>query len=408
MNNTQLCYTNGKKYRPAYGHGFTADIQPSASPALLDRYKNQTWPQFWNILYKELENRGYERSSITLYRQVLRKLRDFGITNPGMVNAARAKDYIIKLTETSASWSWVGTNISVLRNTFDKLGGRTITSGLSTPKRPKALPTILSSDEVEKILESAPSIRDQLLLGLMYGCGLKVGEVCRLRWQDVDLPGNMLNVRHGENGLPPKKHRKLSIPQGLVAVLARGVSECPPDGYIFQGRKKDTHLSIRMAELILRKAVRKTEIPKVISCMTLRHTYAVHQLENHINIREIQEQLGHKSVETTLPYQRCILPKLDKTPLGLVRELMRKKSDPDRTESGLVSTGLPHQAKAHRAGWTLRKPRQAKTSPLSIPKTSSLEGLQLPFVEDNTLSLKKRSWEFYQTLKIRLRERFLT
>ncbi|MFC1498879.1 tyrosine-type recombinase/integrase [Verrucomicrobiota bacterium] len=393
----QLYYTNGMKYRPAYGQDFgetgsgldfTREArkvngltpgEPGSAVALnLDR--NTTWRQFWNVLHKELINRGYDKSTLTVYRQVLRKLRDFGITQPAMITAAKVKDYISNLAESSASWSWVGTNISVLRNTFDKLGGLSVTSRLSTPKRPHYLPTILSPCEIDKILEAAATIRDQLLLGLMYGCGLKVGETCRLRWREIDLKGNVLNIEG-------RRARKLPLPPGLIPVLTRGVAECSPDSYIFQGRKRDTHLSTRMAELILRKAVRKTEIPKVISCMTLRHTYAVHQLENNRNVREVQELLGHKSIETTLLYQRCMLPKLDKTPLGMVRELMGNKPN--------------QQTKPN-------KESRKNISPLLIPKTSSLEGLQLPFIDDSTMSLKERSREFYQTIKIRLRERFLT
>ncbi|MFC1499157.1 tyrosine-type recombinase/integrase [Verrucomicrobiota bacterium] len=375
-------YINGKRYRPAYGQGFEGNIQVTGSAVALNLDWDTTWTQFWNLLQKELSNRGYRKSSILLYRQILRKLRDFGIRRPAKINSSVIKAYIMNLNSGTASWSWIGTNISVLRNTFDKLGGLSVTSRLSTPKRPQHLPTILSHDEVNMILEAAPTIRDQLLLGLMYGCGLKTGEACALRWRNINLKDNVLNIEGC-------RARKLPLPPGLIPVLARGTSECSSDSYIFQGRKRDTHLSVRMTELILRKAVRKTEIPKIISCMTLRHSYAVHQLENNISIRQLQELLGHKSVETTMLYKRCMLPKLEKSPLGMVREIMAKQQNLS------VQKQKPY-----------REPAK-KIRPESIPKTSSLEGLQLPFVEEKTFSIRDRSREFYQTIKIKLRERFL-
>ncbi len=77
-------------------------------------------------------------------------------------------------------------NIPVLRSVFDKLGGLSIACHFVTPKRPLPLPEILSSNEVRRVLAAAPSTRNQLLLGLLYGCGLKVSEACRLKWADVD------------------------------------------------------------------------------------------------------------------------------------------------------------------------------------------------------------------------------
>lgn len=380
MNASPLYYTNGKKYRPAHGYAFTGQADLLESPCLLAGLTNVSWEQFWYRLQKELKNRGYNKSSILLYRQVLRKLRESGVETPCKVTRARIKNYITEMSY--SSWSWIGTNISVLRNAFDKLGGLEATTGLKTPKRGWRLPVILSQGEIDEILEAAPTVRDQLLLGLMYGCGLKVSEVCSLRWENVDLDHKVLKVKSSCR----TKHRELPIPIGLMAVLTRGVSECPADNYIFQGRKPETHLSTRMAELILRKALKKVNIPKIISCMTLRHSYAVHQLENKLTIREVQEQLGHKSVETTMRYEKCILPKLTTNPLTIIRGMINN-SEPERQEVKAIESPI---------------------SPLCIPKASSLDGLELPFKNDEADSILTRAMDFYNVIKIKLSEKFLS
>jgi len=73
----------------------------------------------------------------------------------------------------------------VLRTAFDKLGGMTVTRRLRTPKRGERLPVVLNLDEAGRLVQAAESVRDRLLIGLLYGCGLKVGELCRLRWMDM-------------------------------------------------------------------------------------------------------------------------------------------------------------------------------------------------------------------------------
>jgi integrase len=88
------------------------------------------------------------------------------------------------LVDGGASASWVGVHLSAIRTAFDKMCGRQITSGLMSPRRPKRLPVVLSQPEVLRLLEAAPSLRDKLLLDLMYATGLRSSEVAQLKWRD--------------------------------------------------------------------------------------------------------------------------------------------------------------------------------------------------------------------------------
>jgi integrase len=101
-------------------------------------------------------------------------------------------------------------NISVLRTVFDKLAGRDLTRHLTTPKRNFPLPEVLSQEAVRDLLAAATSTRDQLILGLLYGCGLKVGELRTLTWADIDAAVTTLRVRYGRN-----RQRNLEIPPDL-------------------------------------------------------------------------------------------------------------------------------------------------------------------------------------------------
>jgi len=309
----------------------------------------------------------------------MRKFYRFIRTYPAKANEAVAHHYVKELVRQRASWGWIAMNISVLRTVFDKLGGRSITRHLVTPKRPAHLPEILSFDEVRDILEAAPTTRDQLLLGLMYGCGLKVGEVCRLTWADVDTEAGTLRVRFAGG----TRERILDVPAELLPVLALGRSRCPESDYVFQGRITGTHLSIRMAELILRKAAAATSILKTVTCMTLRHSFAVHCLERGDSPRALQEALGHQSIDTTLLYDRCILPRNVVSPLDALRQ----------REAG-PSADSEERADAQPA---------AETKPL-FEQPLAVDGLELPF---RSVTGRDIALEFYRLLETCIRGRFL-
>jgi integrase/recombinase XerD len=263
-----------------------------------------SWPVFWQKASKQLQRRNYSKSTLLFYRQVLRQLSSFSKLNPAQITKEIIMSYFNEQIRKCTSSYWKGMCMSVIRTVFDKIGGLSLTSHFITPKKPQKLPDILSRNEVRQLLESCTTWRDQLLLGLLYGCGLKVGEACTLKWQDIDLANKKLIVTFARG----TSLRELALPRDLLPVLTEGVKKCLPGDYIFQGAFPGKPLSERMAGNILKDTLKKTEIIKIVSCMTLRHTYAVHLLESGVNIRAVQELLGHEQVETTMQYQRSILP----------------------------------------------------------------------------------------------------
>jgi integrase len=339
------------------------------------------WPEFWQRVSFELLRHDYLRNTRAQYRAVLRGFYRYARRQPADTDESLIHRYVASLAEANYSWSWLGMNISILRNVFDKLAGGSIVQRFITPKRPFPLPEILSGDEIRQVLAAAPSTRDQLLLGLLYGCGLKVGELCRLRWQDVDLAAQRLVVHYGHH-----RERRLEIPPDLLPVLGMGTQRCSPRDYIFQGRIERRHLSPRMIELIVRKARHAAGILKPVTAMTLRHAYAVHCIEAGDSIRAVQEALGHRSIETTLLYRRCILPDGVVSPFDRLRQRQRQP-EPSVPES--PSPSEPHSE--------FRVPSSLFTEP------PSLEAIELPF-RDETSGLAAG---FYQMLKTQILGRFL-
>jgi len=210
--------------------------------------------------------------------------------------------------------------------------------GLVRAKRPRRLPTVLTRDEVRRVLSHVSGTR-WLLLSLIYGAGLRQNECLSLRVKDVDLEGRKLLVRDGKGA----KDRVTVLPQSLItpvathidnvknlhmADLAKGFGEAPlphalrskypKAGYLFgwqfvfpstthctdpyTGRTVRYHVHEATVARSIKRATRLAGIEKHVSCHTFRHAFATHLLETGHNIRIVQELLGHKQVETTMIY----------------------------------------------------------------------------------------------------------
>jgi len=371
------CYAGGSPYRPLYsphsGRSRPRDCRRDKVIALSS--PELGWARFWEIISSQLERHAYSNSSRELYRNVLRGFYRKARCAPASVTGELIAAHLNRLVAEHYSWNWIGMNISVLRSVFDKLGGQALATRFMTPKRPMHLPEILSPGEIRQLLAAATTTRDQLLLGLLYGCGLKVGEVRQLTWSAVDAQRGHIRVRHARG----RNDRTLPIPPELLPVLKAGAERCPPADYIFQGRVAGTPLSARMVQLILRKAVNATNILKTVTCMTLRHSFAVHCIEKGDSIRAVQEALGHESVDTTLLYERCILPRDATSPL----DRLRQQTTPPTGEN---------------------EPNPQASDGSLFDKPLSVTECELPFRDTSS---RNPAREFYSLLKTQIIGRFL-
>ena len=338
---------------------------------------NLAWPEFWQQVNDILCSCGYARSTRRQFRHVLRALRQDGLRNPADMTAALAHRFVSALAADDSSWSWIALNISVLRNVFDRICGVAVTEGLVTPKRGFRLPEIISGPEALRLVQAGETIRDQLLLGLLYGCGLTGSEVVRLRWRNVLKQGTQLHIARSTR----YRERTLPVPDPLHPVLQVGIEACNPDDYIFRGRQSDTHLSTRMVEVIVRKARNTAQVHRPVCIMTLRHSYAVHRLEHGANPRQVQEELGLRSIRTMERYQRCIAPKLHQHPITEVRRRMPASASSASFCSEMSTAPATLHSPAPQS--TVYSPQSTLQRPLSALRSIDLSNLQLPFPSQN-------------------------
>lgn len=175
-------------------------------------------------------------------------------------------------------------------------------AGIRAPKAPRKLPQVLDADEAKALVEvptDAPlGLRDRAMLELFYSSGLRLSELCALRWRDLHLEDGLVNVR-GKGG------KERIVPVGSFARRAlqewragsRGADEAP----VFPGRGGGPigprAIQIRMRQLAQRQGLFKRVHPHL-----LRHSFASHVLESSGDLRGVQELLGHADISTTQIY----------------------------------------------------------------------------------------------------------
>lgn len=215
-------------------------------------------------------------------------------------------------------------------------------SGMVWAKRGKKLPVVLWVEEVKALFQHLSGAA-LLIAQLLYGSGLRIMELARLRVLDIDFGGNLLVVRTGKGDKdrstilseavkePLRLHiekvkamhdKDLSAGHGevyLPTALERKYSRAAKEWkwqYVFpsanlsvdprSGKVRRHHVSDKGIQVAIGKAVKKAGIVKHATVHTLRHSFATHLLMKGVNIREIQELLGHKSIETTMIYTHVL------------------------------------------------------------------------------------------------------
>lgn len=181
---------------------------------------------------------------------------------------------------------------------YSKEGSRII---LPSIQRQKALPVVLSQQEVKALLKAPNLLKHRLIISLLYGCGLRNFELCNLQIKDLDFDRQQLHVREGKY----RKDRYLPLCDLLVRGIKKYMEAEAPVDYLFNGKSRTGEyiaLTPRGVQWAVKEARAKSEIKKRVTAHSLRHSYATHLLEMGTDIVTLKELLGHESIQTTLIY----------------------------------------------------------------------------------------------------------
>lgn len=162
---------------------------------------------------------------------------------------------------------------------------------------------ILTKEEVKLIMENEKNNRNRAILMTLYGCGLRVSELCELRWRDLRKDGNQITMTiFGKGG----KTRSLLVPHSVWQMLISLGPDRPLDDPVFTSRQThnngDRTLSRKRVHGIVRQAAQRVGIPGKVSPHWFRHSHASHSLDRGAPLSLVQQTLGHASISTTEKY----------------------------------------------------------------------------------------------------------
>ena len=176
---------------------------------------------------------------------------------------------------------------------------------LPSIKHDKKLPVVLSKEEVWAMLKNAKLLKHKILIGLLYGCGLRCMEVRSVRLPDLDFNRKQLKVVQGKG----KKDRYVPLSEHLIRGLKMYIECEKPQEYLFNGQPIeraggdfDSRYSQRGVQWAVKQVAKAAGVIKDVHTHTLRHSYATHLLEDGMDIMTLKDLLGHQSIETTMEY----------------------------------------------------------------------------------------------------------
>lgn len=252
-------------------------------------------------LAQELIIRGFSRRTIKSYLSHNQKFLDFTHKSAREASSQDIKNYLLYLKSKNYSNTSLNSVISALKFYYQQVLRRKLFFNIIRPKKEKFLPIVLTRVEIIKIINATQNIKHKLLLSLLYGSGLRVSEVVKLKIADVDTSSKSVLVKHGKG----QKDRYTLLSDNSINFLNIYLSKLSSEQkYLFVGANEKKHLSQRSAQKIFEHAVIKAHIKTEASCHSLRHSFATHLLESGVNIRYIQKLLGHSSIKTTEKYTK--------------------------------------------------------------------------------------------------------
>lgn len=194
------------------------------------------------------------------------------------------------------------------------------------PRKEHKLPVVINQKEVLRILESVKNEKHHaiLILILIYSAGLRVGEVVRLKIEDIDSERMLIHIKQGKG----RKDRYTMLSQVALKILRDYTTRYKPETWLFPGGKENKHLTERSVQKVFENALQKARIKKNVSVHSLRHSFATHLLENGTDLRYIQELLGHESSKTTEIYTHVSEKEVRRIQSPLDR-LMQEKNNID-------------------------------------------------------------------------------
>lgn len=256
--------------------------------------------QFRDRYERDLQIRGYSFNTVKQYVYCVRNLVKYFNQPPDELTIEDINNFQLHLTkERKVAWATFNIYVVAMRHFFlTTLKRDWKTAFIPYQKTGRKLPEIFSSAELSALFKSVSNIKHQVILMTIYSAGLRVSEAVHLRVSDIDSRRMVIRINQGKGN----KDRYVPLSQTLLPLLRQYWKIDRPTDWFFQGQNPKKPLTRSTVERVFKKAKKNAGITKKVTVHSLRHSFASHLLENGVDIRTIQQLLGHRSLSSTMIY----------------------------------------------------------------------------------------------------------
>ena len=247
-----------------------------------------------------IELKRYSFRSIKSYKSILLPfLNDFESENIQKLPEESIRNWIHeRLKPRSFPYASVKAYATTIRLFYRELFRRNVRLDFTRQvRKSEKLPVVLSKAEVSDLLDVLTNLKHKTILSTLYSGGLRLGEVLNLKPSDIDSKRMVIRIIQGKGS----KDRELMLSPRLLKLLRAYWIKFKPTNFLFEGRPGNAY-SGRSVQAIMKKALGKARINKQATVHSLRHSFATHLLEDGVDVRFVQELLGHKNLATTQIY----------------------------------------------------------------------------------------------------------
>lgn len=254
----------------------------------------------------ELRIRGFSDHTIKCYILQNRLFLEFIKKDPNTTDEDDIKEYFAHLQKNKQSNKTMALKKAALSFLYKEILNKDILR-FKTPRAERKIPEILTKEEVKSLIQVTKNLKSKLIIKLLYSTGLRVSELTNLRLKDLSIDKKEAWVRKGKGS----KDRFFKLSDLIIKDLEKYISTLKEnEEFLFPG--KNNTLTSRNIQKIVRKAASKTNMQKNVSPHKLRHSFATHLLNQGVDIRMIQELLGHADLSTTQIYTHVSKEQLKK------------------------------------------------------------------------------------------------
>jgi site-specific recombinase XerD len=263
--------------------------------------------QYLEQTKNELRLRNYSPKTIESYLNCLQNYFNFKKINLDKIDENNIKTFLLNKQDKNYAPQTINLYLNAIKFFYRDVLKNYHKINIKFAKRTKKLPIVLSRQEIETIISSIKNLKHKLIIALAYGSGMRVSEVINLKVKDINLNELTIHIKNAKG----KKDRLTIFPEKIKNDLQILIQEKSSDNYVFIS-ERGGKLSERTLQKIFENGLKNANIKKDATFHSLRHSFATHLLENGVDVRYVQELLGHQNIRTTQIYTQVTNPNIRK------------------------------------------------------------------------------------------------